>query len=218
MTSVRLVEDLLRAEYVALLPSMQRIFAQIETEVRYALLPLTLPLDRYERVLVRGRLKECESAVDALRRRQEGGTFVPEEPERYSLTALPDLVGVRVLTFPHRHFESVRQLLAPMTGSWKSDHLAGPDPAGSPVALKYDGLRNPTDSVRVEVQIVSLLVGLFWEVEHAAIYKPSPSLRGVEKSPAMQTKTAAVLAALRDFEEEFDRQIDDAAAIKPTPR
>jgi hypothetical protein len=61
MNEVRFVEDLLRAEYVALQPSMQRILAQVETEVRYALLPLTLPLDRYERILVRGRLKECES-------------------------------------------------------------------------------------------------------------------------------------------------------------
>jgi ppGpp synthetase/RelA/SpoT-type nucleotidyltranferase len=217
---VRLVEDLLRAEYVALLPSMQRILTQIETEVRYALLPLTLPLDRYERVLVRGRLKECESAVDSLRRRQEGGTFVPEEPERYSLTSLPDLIGIRVLTFPRRHFEAVRRLLTPITDSWTSDHLDGLGATDSPIALKYDGLRNSTDAAKVEIQIVSLLVGLFWEVEHAAIYKPSPSLRGVEKSPAMQSKTAAVLAALRDFEEEFDRQIDDAEAARaaPTPR
>jgi len=107
-----------------------------------------------------------------------------------------------------------------MTDSWTPDHLNGLNPTDSPVALKYDGLRNPTDAVKVEVQIVSLLVGLFWEVEHAALYKPSPRLRGVEKSPAMQTKTAAVLAALRDFEEEFDRQIDDpeAAQSAPTPR
>src|SRR4051812_14690594 len=196
---------------------MQRILTQIETEVRYALLPLTLPLDRYERVLVRGRLKESESAVDSLRRRQEGGTFVPEAPERYSLTFLPDLIGIRVLTFPHRHFETVRRLLSPITDAWTSDHLDAINPTASPVALKYSGLRNPTDSVKVEIQIVSLLVGLFWEVEHAAIYKPSPSLRGVEKSPAMQSKTAAVLSALRDFEEEFDRQIDGAEAARPTP-
>jgi len=214
---VRLVEDLLRAEYVALLPSMQRTLTQVETEVRYALLPLTLPLDRYERVLVRGRIKESESAVDSLRRRQEGGTFVPETPGRYSLTSLPDLVGIRVLTFPHRHFENVRRLLSPMTDAWTADHL-GAAPNGSPVALKYSGIRNPTDAVRVEIQIVSLLVGLFWDVEHAAIYKPSPSLRGVEKSSAMQSKTAAVLSVLRDFEEEFDRQIYDAEAARTTPR
>jgi len=107
-----------------------------------------------------------------------------------------------------------------MTDSWTPDHLSGLNPTDSPVALKYDGFRNPTDAVRVEIQIVSLLVGLFWEVEHAAIYKPSPRLRGVEKSPAMQARTAAVLMALRDFEEEFDRQIDDAetAQTAPTPR
>ena len=57
-----------------------------------------------------------------------------------------------------------------------------------------------------------LLVGLFWEVEHSAIYKPSPNLRGIEKSRAMKGRTAAVLSALREFEEEFDRQIDSADA------
>jgi hypothetical protein len=133
---------------------------------------------------------------------------------------LPDLVGVRVLTFPRRHFESVRRLLSPITDSWTRDHLSGLNPTDSAVALKYDGFRNPTDAVKVELQIVSLLVGLFWEVEHAALYKPSPRLRGVEKSPGMQSKTAAVLSALRDFEEEFDRQIDDAEAapMVATPR
>src|SRR3954447_46664 len=147
MNDVRLVEDRLRAEYVELLPSMQRIFTQIETEVRYALLPLTLPLDRYERVLVRGRLKDCESAVDSLRRRQEGARFVPEQPDRYTLTSLPDLVGVRVLTFPTRHMEAAHSLLLPLTASWTPDHLFGLSAEEAPIALKYSGHRNQGDTV-----------------------------------------------------------------------
>jgi ppGpp synthetase/RelA/SpoT-type nucleotidyltranferase len=209
MNDARLVEDRLRAEYVGLLPSMQRILTQLETEVRYALLPLTLRLDRYERILVRARLKECESAVDSLRRRQEGATFDTEKPGSYSLTSLPDLVGVRVLTFPHRRFEAAHGKLSHLIDSWTPDHLSGVSPEDPPVALKYHGLRNPSDTVEAEIQVVSLLVGLFWEVEHSAIYKPSPNLRGVEKSPAMKDRTAAVLSALSDFEEEFDRQIAD---------
>lgn len=210
MNDARPVEDRLRAEYVGLLPSMQRILTQLETEVRYALLPLTLSLDRYERILVRARLKECESAVDSLRRRQEGATFDAEKPGSYSLTLLPDLVGVRVLTFPHRRFEAAHRQLSRLIDSWTPDHLSGVSPEDAPVALKYHGLRNPGDAVEAEIQVVSLLVGLFWEVEHSAIYKPSPNLRGVEKSPAMRDRTAAVLSALSDFEEEFDRQIADA--------
>src|SRR5258706_2542013 len=123
MSSARLVEDLLRAEYVALLPSMQRLLTEIETEIRYSLLPLTLHLKRYERILVRARVKDCESAVDSLSRRQEGGTFDPELPRSYSLTVLPDLVGIRILTFPERQVEAVRGILFRYTGEWDADHL-----------------------------------------------------------------------------------------------
>src|SRR2546425_12180509 len=99
MNGARSVEDRLRAEYVSLLPAMRRTLTQIETEVSYALLPVTLEVHRYERILVKARLKECESAVDSLRRRQEGGRFDTDKRNTYSLASLPDLVGVRVLTF-----------------------------------------------------------------------------------------------------------------------
>jgi ppGpp synthetase/RelA/SpoT-type nucleotidyltranferase len=210
MSNARLVEDRLRSDYVALLPSLQRMLTQIETELRYALLPLTLRLNRYERILVRARVKDCESAVDALRRRQEGGTFDTEQAARYSLTSLPDLVGIRVLTFPQRQFQAVRELLSSRTNEWKADHLPGTAPDDPPIALKYHGFWTRNDPVEAEIQVVSLLVGLFWEVEHSAIYKPSPDLRGIEKSRAMKGKTSAVFAALRDFEQEFDRQVDNA--------
>ena len=47
-------------------------------------------------------------------------------------------------------------------------------------------------------------IGLFWEVEHAAIYKPAPQLRGVAREPAMQERTRVVLKALGAFEQEFE--------------
>jgi len=208
--SARLVEDHLRAEYVALLPAMQQALLALETEVRYVLLPLTLGLDRYERVLVRARLKDCESAVDALRRRQEGGIFDTDRRDQYTLTSLPDLVGIRVLTFPQRRLEDAHNAirsLARLT-AWTADHISSEPLEGTSIALKYHGHWTAGDLFHAEIQIVSLLIGLFWEVEHSAIYKPTPNLRGVAKSIAMRNRTAAVLAALRDFEEEFDRQIE----------
>ena len=77
---MRLVEDRLRAEYFALLPAMQRSLTAIEAEINYLLLPAKLKLDPHARILIRGRLKDCESAVDSLRRRQEGGRFDPAHP------------------------------------------------------------------------------------------------------------------------------------------
>jgi len=200
---VRLVEDLLRAEYFGLLAQMQRTLTALEAEVNYLLLPVTLNLDSYARLLVRGRVKDCESAVDSLRRRQEGGTFDSGRPENYSLRALPDLVGVRILTFPQSSFDAAREIVTKRIPDWVSDHIEASDPSAEPIALKFHGLWHPDDPFRSEVQIVSLLIGLFWEVEHSAIYKPAPNLRGVARSLAMKSRTAAVLTSLRAFEYEF---------------
>ena len=204
---MRLVEDRLRAEYFELLPALQRSLVAVETEVNYLLLPAKLELDRYARILVRGRVKECESAVDSLRRRQEGGTFDSARSERYSLTALPDLVGVRILTFPQACFDEARKVIEPKVHGWSSDHIADENAEKSPIALKFHGFWSSNDVFHSEIQIVSLLIGLFWEVEHSAIYKPAPNLRGIAKSLAMKSRTADVLSALRAFEEEFGQEL-----------
>jgi hypothetical protein len=65
--------------------------------------------------------------------------------------------------------------------------------------------------VRCEYQVTSLLVGLFWDVEHAAIYKPDPELMGVTRAPLMRERTSAVFAALKEFEAEFVRQVAAAS-------
>lgn len=216
MPRIRTVEDYLRSEYVRLLPVMQRTLTAVETEVRHLLLDLTLGLHRYERVTVRARLKECESAIDALRRRQQYGVFDSDHAEQYSLTALPDLVGIRVLTFPQRRLEEARIALSSRLRGWVADHVSAASAEADAIALKYSGRWKPDDPVRSEIQLVSLLVGLFWEVEHAAIYKPSPNLRGITKSIEMKRKVAAVETALRDFELEFGRLIEEASETGPS--
>src|SRR5712675_122584 len=113
MAEPRTVEDRLRSEYAYLLPAMQRTRTEVETEVQHELLRATLSLDQYERIVVRSRLKDCESAVDALRRREKFGLFDADHPEQYSLTSLPDLVGVRILTFPQRRLKEVHETLLP---------------------------------------------------------------------------------------------------------
>ena len=87
----RTVEDRLREEYFDLLPGIRRVAEELEAEIRYCLLPISLELDRYERLVVSSRIKECESAVDALRRRQEGATFDRDQPQLYLLTRRLDI-------------------------------------------------------------------------------------------------------------------------------
>ena len=75
------------------------------------MLPISLRLDKYERLIVTSRVKECESALDSLRGRQEGATFDRGQAELYSLDNLNDLAGVRVLAFPRsRLAEADRKL------------------------------------------------------------------------------------------------------------
>jgi len=57
-----------------------------------------------------------------------------------------------------------------------------------------------------------MLIGLFWEVEHSAIYKPSPELRGVPLALGMRTPTEEVYQALKDFEAEFERLVTAQSA------
>jgi len=51
--------------------------------------------------------------------------------------------------------------------------------------------------VRGEYQVVPMLLGLFWEVEHSAMYK----IRGVANSKEMQDRRTGVGRALARFEQ-----------------
>jgi ppGpp synthetase/RelA/SpoT-type nucleotidyltranferase len=206
MGGTRSVEDRLRAEYAALAPVMRRTLTAIETEVAYLLLGPTLELHLYEQILVRGRIKECESAI-ALRRRQEGAVFDETRPQTYMLSSLPDLVGVRILAFPRQRIDEADRIIRARLKQWTFDPIPSGMPGTEPVAMKYHGFWNDDHRLRCEIQVVSLLIGLFWEVEHAAIYKPDRALRAAMRTEAMKARTAAVIDSLRRFEEEFGYQI-----------
>jgi ppGpp synthetase/RelA/SpoT-type nucleotidyltranferase len=201
----RTIEDRLREEYFALLPEIRLVVEQLETEIGHRLLPILQALNPYERLLVTSRVKECESAVDAVRRRQEGATFDRERPERYTLTNLNDLAGVRVLVFPRSRISDIDGALRERFSSWTSDPVPGFDDEDAPVALKYYGYCDASSRVRGEYQIVPMLTGLFWEIEHSTIYKPTPELKGIAESLEMQQRTQEVLDALKKFEEEFEK-------------
>jgi ppGpp synthetase/RelA/SpoT-type nucleotidyltranferase len=209
----RSVEDRLREEYFDLLPDIPRVAEHLEAKVKYCVLPISRKLDKYEQLMVTSRIKECESAIDALRRRPEaeGRTFDRTHPEKYTLTDLNDLAGVRVLAFPRSRLIEIDQELRQRFSGWEVDPVPGYDKIDDPLAFKYYGYcEEASRKIRGEYQIVSMLTGLFWEVEHSAIYKPTPRLRGVARSPEMRQRTIEVQTALRAFEEEFEKQIRDS--------
>jgi hypothetical protein len=187
----------LREEYFDLLPDIRRVADELEAEIKHRLLPVSLRLDRYERLVVTSRIKECESSLDSLRRHQEGATFDSGRPELYSLDDLNDLAGVRVLAFPHNRLVQADRKLRERFRTWTADPVPGYDEHDEPLALKYFGYCRASNKIRAEFQVVPMLTALFWEVEHSVIYKPSPSLKGVARSLEMQQRTRDVLKGLK---------------------
>jgi hypothetical protein len=208
----RVVEDQLREQYFDLLPGLTRLAENLKTEIQYALLPVSAQLRPHESLIVKARVKECISAIDKLRnqvnprdpskKRNPGGVFDRDRPEIYTLLDLRDLVGVRVLAFPSRIASNAELLLRSKFPDWEPDAVTD---AGRSIALKCNGRYHETCC---EYQIVSTLIGLFWDVEHAAIYKQAPNLKGLE--PVMRNQTSAVYHALKAFEDEFELQIQRA--------
>ena len=198
----RTVEDRLREEYFTLLPEIHRVADRLETEIRYLLLPISGRLHRHERLAVKCRVKSCESALDKLRRRQETRSFQRDQSELYTLTSLNDLAGVRVLAFPRNWLAEVDTLLRNVFPAWTSDPVTAD---GEVQALKYYGYcPQASNKVKGEYQVVSMLTGLFWEVEHSAIYKPDARLGQIALHLGMQQRTADVVKALRAFEDQFE--------------
>jgi hypothetical protein len=202
----RTVEDRLREEYFQLLPEIRRVAGHLESQINYHLLRIVNALEEHEQLVVKSRIKECDSAVDALRRRrgQEGASFDNDQPNLYTLANLNDLAGVRILVFPRRRILEVDRALREIFGSWISDPVVV---GGEVLALKYYGFSEASERIRGEYQIVSMLTGLFWEVEHSAIYKPAPRLKGVVQHLGMQERTKEVLEALKAFEDQFETLI-----------
>jgi hypothetical protein len=61
---------------------------------------------------------------------------------------------------------------------------SGLDQSDQPRAFKYYGYcKEASTKIRGEYQVASMLISLFMEVEHPAIYKPAPELKAVLLEP-----------------------------------
>ena len=209
--AARTTEDRLREEYFGLLPEVRRVIQELEAEVRHCLLPLLGKLKKHESLIVTSRVKDCESALGALRRRQAFATFDPDKADSYTLTDLKDLAGVRILAFPRNRWVEADVDLRQRFTLWTPDPVPAEDGGEEPLAFKYYGFCEASATIRGEVQIAPRLVGMFWEVEHSAIYKPSPELEGVVKTVEMKKLKGEVLAALKAFDNEFERLVRGAS-------
>ena len=200
----RTIEDRLREEYFALLPEVRRVVEQVEVEVRFSLLHLTTKLHKYERLDVKARVKDCESALGKLRRKQQFHIFDTEPQEPYTLKVLNDLAAVRVYAFPQSRWVDANEVLRSTAtfSEWTPDpRMDGADL----LAFKYHGYCDASAKIQGELQIVPMLIGLFEDVEHAAVYKPSPELMSIGGGPFMQKERGQVLEALKTYDAAFEK-------------
>jgi hypothetical protein len=58
--------------------------------------------------------------------------------------------------------------------------------------------------VCAELQVIAMLIGLFWEVEHGVLYKPAPAVLIDERRRRMEQRNLNVIEALHAFEEQFE--------------
>lgn len=208
----RTIEDRLRQEYFELLPEIHRVEAHLKALAQFHTLPILRQLGTHEQLIIKSRVKVCESAINALRRRTKEGkrrefaTFDRTKPDDYSLLDLKDLAAIRVLAFPLTRFAEIDEALRPCFHDWTPDPI--PDGVGGILAQKYYGFcPGLSTRVRGEYQVVSMLTGLFWEVEHAAIYKPNPDLKGAERNSGLEGLTQEVYQALANFDRGFARTV-----------
>jgi hypothetical protein len=199
----RSIEDQLREEYFDFLPEIRRVVWQLEAEIRYYTLPILHSLRPYEQLVVKSRVKECESALKKLRE-NEGRVLDPGKSGRYSILNLPDLAGVRVLVFPNSRLVEVDEALLDHFAGWTPDPVK--DDGGAVLAPTYCGHCHEVNTwVGGEYQVVPMLLGLFWEVEHSAMYK----FKAVANSRDMQQLRAGVEQALSCFEDGIERFVQD---------
>ncbi len=205
----RTVEDRLREEYFDILPDIRRVAWQLETEIMHITLPLKQSLAHYEQLVVKSRVKECESAIKTLRGQQEGNVFDPEKREKYSILDLKDLAGSRVLVFPRNGLIKTVQMLRQYEPfrDWVAEPLSyAGDERGIPMYFGFFPAISST--VCAEFQVVPMLIGLFWEVEHSAMYKPIGWAKGIENDEGMNSCRTEVEISLARFEAEFEKFVE----------
>ena len=207
MKTYRTIEDSLREEYFRIIPLLERIYGHAEAYLLNILLSFRDAQQPYDKIELKKRIKSCDSAIDALRRRQEARLFDCEKENSYSLLQLHDLVGFRILAFPRALLESINSKIFSELEGWHSDPVYADEQKELLYMYKYDGFLRQNDPVAIEIQVMPMLIGLFSDVEHDALYKPKEEYKNINRALEMRQLKEEVVKSLNAFESAFERYV-----------
>lgn len=202
-------EARLKHEYEELLPKMKKLQSLLDASLRWYLKDEMVSLTHSERIDISSRFKNCESAINKLKRilrnKKEGESKSSIDPNHYySLTKLKDLVGIRISVFPASKVKIFRQLIADKFADWQEDV----DPKHSEISFyKFHGLlpHPEYNDIKCEIQIVPMLIGKFWDVEHFMLYKPKPADKNASEHAQMAHIKEDIYGKFKEFEECFEK-------------
>ena len=152
------IEKWIQEEYKNLRPALNKLRKKVKKEIRTCLSDFTQSLEPWQRIEIRSRIKECNSAIDSLRKRNF-----------HTLNDLVDLVGIRIVVFPASLAEKVEGVLIDYFKTLVPDHYFY---AKNEIAFrKYNGLTDDTTKIKCEIQIMPEILYSLVEVEHDFFYK-----------------------------------------------
>ena len=189
----------LRQDYFELKAAMCREQRQLASDARCFLKELEYSLNEHERIEIESRIKDCDSAIDSLKRKEAcGRDFV--DGVSYSFRQLKDMVGLRILAFPTSVMVAANEIVMKRFGDWQPDHKKH----GAMQVYKYYGVLG-VEKIPCEIQVVSMLTGKFWDVEHSALYKPAPGFKGaINANFEIRDLYKEVMNKLAEFETAFE--------------
>lgn len=171
------LESNIRKSYHELLPVLKKIESLLVSKVQWYLRSEKFNLKEYERISVESRIKSCDSSLEKLVKKypapgQEGSNIrrYINTSNDFSLDKLSDLVGIRILVFPSSKILRIQKIIS-REFSWKLD------PEFFAFGSQFQGRLRGCKKIGCEIQIIPMLIGKFWDVEHFVRYKPHPSYR-----------------------------------------
>ena len=170
-------------EYSNKIEKFKKIEEKLYFEVCHFLSDDKYNLNEFQHIEITSRIKSYSSAEKKLRNQLELTAH-----DKSSIFDLDDIIGIRISVFPLTLLRNIEKKLDEKFKSWKKEKSCH----GRYSVYKH---RSNYEKANCEIQLVPMLVGKFWDVEHSVIYKSKLS-----KNEDLNKSYDVIINALHDYE------------------